>query len=166
MYCKRHISRKWHEQHKNRGGAFVFTYISIKIGGDPSRVAAQIASGVGFIGAGIIFKNGIDDIRHLTTAVLVWVLAALGSLISLGYLFESLMITGIIYIILKIKNTKMNKIEKLYRSMYENELRKLRKCAESVQNLSQYVAFKAWSEEVMAYLFLNRSFRLYLGMGI
>ena len=39
----------------------------------------------------------------------------------------------------------MNKIEKLYRSMYENELRKLRKCAESVQKLSQYVAFKAWS---------------------
>lgn len=45
-------------------------------------------------------------IRHLTTAVLVWVLAALGSLISLGYLFESLMITGIIYIILKIKILK------------------------------------------------------------
>lgn len=87
-------------------GSFVFTYISIKIGGDPSRVAAQIASGVGFIGAGIIFKNGIDDIRHLTTAVLAWVLAALGSLISLGYLFESLMITGIIYIILKIKILK------------------------------------------------------------
>lgn len=92
-------------------GSFVFTYISIKIGGDPSRVAAQIASGVGFIGAGIIFKNGIDDIRHLTTAVLVWVLAALGSLISLGYLFESLMITGIIYIILKIKILKWTKLK-------------------------------------------------------
>lgn len=49
----------------------------------------------------------------------------------------------------------MNKIEKLYRSMYENELRKLRKCAESVQKLSQYVAFKAWSEEIMAYLFFK-----------
>lgn len=49
----------------------------------------------------------------------------------------------------------MNKIEKLYRSMYENELRKLRKCAESVQKLSQYVAFKAWSKEVMAYLFFK-----------
>lgn len=49
----------------------------------------------------------------------------------------------------------MNKIEKLYRSMYENELRKLRKCAESVQKLSQYVAFKAWSEKVMVYLFFK-----------
>lgn len=49
----------------------------------------------------------------------------------------------------------MNKIEKLYRSMYENELRKLRKCAESVQKPSQYVVFKAWSKEVMAYLFFK-----------
>ena len=49
----------------------------------------------------------------------------------------------------------MNKIEKLYRSMYENELCKLRKCAESVQKLSQYVVFKAWSKEVMAYLFFK-----------
>lgn len=49
----------------------------------------------------------------------------------------------------------MNKIEKLYRSMYENELRKLRKCAESVQKLPQYIVFKAWSEEVMAYLFFK-----------
>ena len=39
--------------------------------------------------------------------------------------------------------------------MYENELRKLRKCAESVQKLSQYVVFKAWSKEVMAYLFFK-----------
>lgn len=49
----------------------------------------------------------------------------------------------------------MNKIEKLYRSMYENELCKLRKCAESVQKPSQYVVFKAWSKEVMAYLFFK-----------
>ena len=87
-------------------GSFLFTYISTRIGGDPARVAAQIASGVGFIGAGIIFKNGIDDIRHLTTAVLVWVLAALGSLISLGFLFESLIITGIVFLVLKIKILK------------------------------------------------------------
>lgn len=49
----------------------------------------------------------------------------------------------------------MNKIEKLYRSMYENKLCKLRKCAESVQKPSQYVVFKAWSKEVMAYLFFK-----------
>ena len=83
-------------------GSFVFTYISTKVGGDPSRIVAQIVSGIGFIGAGIIFKDGIKHIHNLTTAVLVWVLAALGCLISLGFHIESLIITIVIYIILRI----------------------------------------------------------------
>ena len=84
-------------------GSYLFTYISVNIGTDHSRVLAQIVSGVSFIGAGIIFKNGLDDIRHLTTAVLVWVLAALGSLIALNYWLETIIITGVIYFILKCK---------------------------------------------------------------
>lgn len=82
-------------------GSFIFTYISTKVGGDPSRIIAQVVSGIGFIGAGIIFKDGIKHIHNLTTAVLVWVLAALGCLISLGFYKESLLMTIIIYIILK-----------------------------------------------------------------
>ena len=82
-------------------GSFVFTYISTRIGGDPSRVAAQIASGVGFIGAGIIWKSASTNIWNLTTAILIWILAALGSMISIGLLKESIVITIIIYIILR-----------------------------------------------------------------
>ena len=82
-------------------GSFVFTYISTRIGGDPSRVAAQIASGVGFIGAGIIWKSASTNILNLTTAILIWILAALGSMISIGLLKESIVITIIIYIILR-----------------------------------------------------------------
>ena len=85
-------------------GSYLFTYIYMNVGNDHSRVLAQIVSGVSFIGAGIIFKNGLDDIRHLTTAVLVWVLAALGSLLALNYWIESIIITIIIYFILKWKN--------------------------------------------------------------
>lgn len=83
-------------------GSFVFTYISTKIGGDPARIIAQVVTGTGFIGAGIIFKDGIKNIHNLTTAVLVWVLAALGCMISLSMRIESLVITIIIYIVLKI----------------------------------------------------------------
>lgn len=82
-------------------GSFIFTYISTRIGGDPSRVAAQIASGVGFIGAGIIWKSASTNISNLTTAILIWILAALGSMISIGLLKESIVITIIIYIILR-----------------------------------------------------------------
>lgn len=86
-------------------GAFIFTYLGINIGGDPSRVAAQVASGVGFIGAGIIFKNG-TDIQNITTAVLVWCLAALGAMIGIGLLWQSLIITVIIYGILQLDHIK------------------------------------------------------------
>jgi putative Mg2+ transporter-C (MgtC) family protein len=82
-------------------GSFIFTYISTRIGGDPSRVAAQIASGVGFIGAGIIWKDKSTSISNLTTAILIWVIAALGSMISIGLLKESVLITIIIYIVLR-----------------------------------------------------------------
>lgn len=82
-------------------GSFIFTYISTRIGGDPSRVAAQIASGVGFIGAGIIWKSTSTNISNLTTAILIWILAALGSMISIGLLKEAIVITIIIYIVLR-----------------------------------------------------------------
>lgn len=45
---------------------------------DPSRVAAQIVSGIGFIGAGVIFVNN-DTVRGLTTAATVWLSAAIGT---------------------------------------------------------------------------------------
>lgn len=83
-------------------GAFIFTYISSRVGGDPARIVAQVVTGTGFIGAGIIFKDGIKNVRNLTTAVLVWVLAALGCLISLSMRIESLIITVVIYIVLRI----------------------------------------------------------------
>lgn len=50
---------------------------------DPSRVAAQIVSGIGFLGAGIIFVRG-DSVRGLTTASTVWMTAAVGSACGAG----------------------------------------------------------------------------------
>jgi putative Mg2+ transporter-C (MgtC) family protein len=50
---------------------------------DPSRVAAQIASGIGFIGAGLIFVHR-QEVRGLTTAAVVWVTAAVGAACGAG----------------------------------------------------------------------------------
>jgi len=50
---------------------------------DPSRVAAQIVSGIGFIGGGLIFVRG-DAARGLTTAAIVWVIAAIGMACGAG----------------------------------------------------------------------------------
>jgi putative Mg2+ transporter-C (MgtC) family protein len=51
---------------------------------DPTRVAAQVATGIGFIGAGVIFKHGLN-VRGLTTAAAIWVTAAIGTSVGLGH---------------------------------------------------------------------------------
>src|SRR5688572_152894 len=62
-------------------GSTLFTVMSIDLstasGGDPTRVAAQIVTGIGFLGAGAIMRTG-SGIRGLTTAATVWVNAAVG----------------------------------------------------------------------------------------
>ena len=90
-------------------GAFVYSYISINVGADPTRVIGQVVTGIGFIGGGIIFKNGVDDIRNLTTAVLVWTSASIACLTALSYRIEALLITVIALLILHSqKYTKKN----------------------------------------------------------
>lgn len=59
-------------------GSMLFTYISVHIDpGSPSRVAAQIVSGIGFLGAGLIIKEG-TSVRNLTTAASLWFAASIG----------------------------------------------------------------------------------------
>lgn len=51
--------------------------------GDPSRVAAQVVTGIGFLGAGAIIREGVS-VRGLTTAASLWVVAATGTAVGLG----------------------------------------------------------------------------------
>ncbi len=66
-------------------GAMLFTFMSMTV--DPSsesRIAAQIVSGIGFLGAGLILKEGAT-IRNLTTAAGIWFAGAIGMAIGFGY---------------------------------------------------------------------------------
>jgi putative Mg2+ transporter-C (MgtC) family protein len=56
--------------------------------GDPERIAAQVVSGIGFLGAGAIIKLG-NNVRGLTTAASIWATAALGLAIGAGLIIES-----------------------------------------------------------------------------
>ena len=51
---------------------------------DPTRIAAQIVTGVGFLGAGAIMRQG-SDVHGLTTAASIWVAASLGMAVGFGY---------------------------------------------------------------------------------
>jgi putative Mg2+ transporter-C (MgtC) family protein len=60
---------------------------------DPGRIIAQIVSGVGFIGAGVIFKLQ-DRVAGITTAALIWAVCAMGIIIGLGGYLTSIVLTG------------------------------------------------------------------------
>ncbi len=68
-------------------GCTIFTLVSISFNqpyADPSRVIAQIVTGIGFLGLGVIWRQGIGKPTGLTTAAAIWVTAAIGILIGLG----------------------------------------------------------------------------------
>jgi putative Mg2+ transporter-C (MgtC) family protein len=82
------------------GGSLLFTLISLRLDapGDHSRIAAQIVSGIGFLGAGTIFRSG-SAVRGLTTAAGLWTVAAIGMGIGAGgaLLYLALITAGCIF---------------------------------------------------------------------
>lgn len=79
-------------------GAFLFVSISMLTpANDITRIAAQVVSGIGFLGAGVILRDG-TNIRGLNTAATLWCSAAIGTLTALGLIVEA--IIGVIYILL------------------------------------------------------------------
>ncbi len=66
-------------------------------GADPSRIAAQVVTGISFLGAGMIFKEG-DTIKGLTTAAGVWSTAAIGLAMGAGMYFISIFVTAFIIV--------------------------------------------------------------------
>ena len=86
-------------------GSALFTVLSVTgFGGfaDPSRIASQVVVGVGFIGAGIIFLRG-TSVQGLTTAAGVWVSAAIGMAVGLGFyqvgVYAAALVLSIVFLI-------------------------------------------------------------------
>lgn len=78
--------------------AFYLKYVALNAEStvrlDPSRTAAQIVAGIGFLGAGVILKEGIN-VRGLTTAASLWVAAGLGMAFGMGLFGPGAMATGL-----------------------------------------------------------------------
>jgi putative Mg2+ transporter-C (MgtC) family protein len=64
---------------------------------DPTRIAAQIVTGIGFLGAGAIIRQGLS-VRGLTTAAGLWVVAAIGMAAGAGYYSAALIATGVVLV--------------------------------------------------------------------
>lgn len=83
-------------------GSTIFTIVSQKAGGNSDdRIAANIITGIGFIGAGVIFKDGLS-VKGLTTASVIWIVASLGMVIGIANFSLSLILTLIIVTVLSL----------------------------------------------------------------
>lgn len=100
------------ERHRNIVSAGIRTYGAIALGScafgllsiivsqtDPSRIAAQVVTGIGFLGGGIIFRQG-DYVTGLTTAATLWATAAVGLAVAFGLYFVSMLIALLIFLLL------------------------------------------------------------------
>lgn len=133
-------------------GATIFTIVSasavtadalhtggtVRYVGDPTRIAAQIVSGIGFIGGGAVLRHGAS-IRGLTTAASLWMMASIGMLIGIGYYQLSIVATLFSFLVLFI-------IGALERSMFKKYLKKytllriqVTAKEESLQDVEQWI---------------------------
>jgi putative Mg2+ transporter-C (MgtC) family protein len=83
-------------------GAALFTMVSIALahdGGTSDRVAAQIVTGIGFLGAGAIMRSG-RNIHGMTTAATIWVNAAVGMAVGAGLYTMAIVATAVTLVVL------------------------------------------------------------------
>jgi putative Mg2+ transporter-C (MgtC) family protein len=80
----------------------------------PDRIASNIVTGIGFIGAGVIFKEGIS-VNGLTTAALIWVTAALGMAVGYHNYPLAIVVAAIVVIVLFVLEPVQNFINRLHK---------------------------------------------------
>lgn len=109
-------------------GSTLFTILSIKIGlTSHDRIASNIVTGIGFLGAGVIFKED-NQVKGLTTACVIWIVAAIGMAIGAGYMEQAVGVTLVVLLALLTFPFIENMVEqrftkRVYRIVkkYENE---------------------------------------------
>jgi putative Mg2+ transporter-C (MgtC) family protein len=89
-------------------GSALLTVLSIYAfpGSDPSRIAAGIAAGIGFIGAGVILHRSGGAVVGLTTAATIWAVAAIGMAAGAGLYIIAPVATALVFIILLLPHLK------------------------------------------------------------
>lgn len=90
-------------------GSMLFTYLSLNVDSDSTtRIAAQVVSGIGFLGAGLILKDG-TNVRNLTTAASLWFAAGIGMAIGFGYYTAAIISAIAAMVTLRIPNMGMER---------------------------------------------------------
>ncbi len=99
-------------------GAAAYAIVGLELGQDPTRVAAQVVSGIGFLGAGTIFRAG-NSVKGLTTAAGMWAVAAVGLAAGFGLYAVAVTTTILAVVILFILRPVRTELEKKARTTDE-----------------------------------------------
>ena len=94
-------------------GVTLFTtvpWIINQTGVDPTRIIGQIITGIGFLGAGVIFKQD-EKIYGVTSAAFIWFISAIGVIIGLGYLLTAVFLTTGLLVMSQILHNLENKFK-------------------------------------------------------
>ncbi len=90
---------------------FLFDIYKNVAGVDPGRIASNVVTGIGFLGAGTIIRSG-HDVRGLTTAACLWVTAGVGLAVGCGFYFAAIMTSFLALFILLSLSRLEDKIQK------------------------------------------------------
>ncbi len=120
-------------------GSTVFTILSTSFAENGDRIASNIITGVGFIGAGVIFKEGLT-VRGITSAATIWMAAAIGMSIGLGFyavaglVFTLVLTTLILLMHFEEKLDKLHQI-KLYNISFVSDTYSVENLEEDLKHL-------------------------------
>ncbi|MHB8065664.1 MAG: MgtC/SapB family protein, partial [Ruminiclostridium sp.] len=85
---------------------YIYYQFSENVNVDPARLGAQVISGIGFLGAGTIIKEGVN-VKGLTTAASLWAISCIGIAVGIGFYSGALIATVIIFLtLIVIKKTQ------------------------------------------------------------
>lgn len=131
-------------------GSTLFSLLSFKLGAgeseDATRIASYVVSGIGFLGAGVIFKDGVN-VNGLTTASIIWMSAAIGMAIGFGvYVIAAIFLLACFAIIvsgpLLNKYVIHNVVRVLTVSMHRNDLEVKDNLLKAIKPMAKHVKIK------------------------
>ncbi|MEK4130964.1 MgtC/SapB family protein [Solibacillus sp. FSL W8-0474] len=111
----------------------------INITMDPLRLAAQIVSGIGFLGAGVILRKGNDSITGLTTAAMIWGAAAIGIAVGANFYIEAFITVLIVVLGIELLAPLLMKFGPKRLRMREVSLMVITEQADNINDLMEYM---------------------------
>lgn len=121
---------------------------------DPARLAAQVVSGIGFLGAGAIMKEGLT-VTGLTTAACLWVVAGVGLAVGAGFYSGALMATALVFVTLgslsrldEWVDHEKNFVLSIHTVDKPGQVMKISSCLEDLQLRIRGIKLKADEDEV------------------